>query len=269
MSRTNSDANAVSGFLVINPRSGPGDSAGELRAAAERMGVETHLLGEGEDPGAVARKAPEGPLGIAGGDGSLAAVAEVALERGSPFVVVPSGTLNHFARDLGLDRDQPEGALRAFSGREIRVDVGRVNDRLFLNNVSLGLYARLVHEEDEEVSFARLRALWMLLRQPRGLGVTVDGTPAHARVLVVSNNAYKLHVLSIGERERIDEGRLHIYLAHGFLPTSWEERSCTNLVIEARTGSLEAAIDGEPEMLETPLEFRVQPAALRVLLPES
>ena len=139
MSRTNSDANGVSGFLVINPRSGPADSADELRAAAERMGVETHLLGEGEDPGAVARKAPEGPIGIAGGDGSLAEVAEVALERGSPFVVVPSGTLNHFARDLGLDRDQPEGALRAFSGREIRVDVGRVNGGLFLNNVSLGL----------------------------------------------------------------------------------------------------------------------------------
>jgi len=269
LSRTNSDANGVSGFLVINPRSGPGGSADELLAAAERMGVETHLLGEGEDPGAVARKAPEGPLGIAGGDGSLAAVAEVALERGSPFVVVPSGTLNHFARDLGLDRDRPEGALRAFAGREIRVDVGRVNNRLFLNNVSLGLYARLVHEEDEDVSFARLRALGMLLRQPRGLGVTVDGTPAHARVLVVSNNAYKLHVLSIGERERIDEGRLYIYLAHGFLPTSWEERSCTNLVLEARGGSLEAAIDGEPEMLETPLEFRIEPSALRVLLPES
>jgi diacylglycerol kinase family enzyme len=268
LSRTNSDANGVSGFLVINPRSGPGDSADELRAAAERMDVETHLLGEGEDPGEVARKAPEGPLGIAGGDGSLAAVAEVALERGSPFVVVPSGTLNHFARDVGLDRDDLEGAVRAFSGREIRVDVGRVNDRLFLNNVSLGLYARLVHEEDEDVSFARMRALWMLLKQPRGLGVRVDGTPAHARVLVVSNNAYKLHVLSIGERERIDEGRLHIYLAHGFLPTSWEERSCTDLVIEAREGSLEAAIDGEPEMLETPLEFRIEPSALRVLLPE-
>ena len=269
MSRTNSDANAVSGFLVINPRSGPDDSADELRAAAERIGVETHLLGEGEDPGEVARKAPEGPLGVAGGDGSLAAVAEVALERGSPFVVVPSGTLNHFARDLGLDRNDPEGALRAFSGRETRVDVGRVNDRLFLNNVSLGLYARLVHEEDEDVSFARLRAFWMLLRQPRGLGVTVDGKPAHARVVVVSNNFYELNVLSIGQRERIDEGRLHLYLAHGFLPSSWEERSCTNLVVEAREGRLEAAIDGEPEMLETPLEFRIEARALRVLLPKS
>lgn len=268
MSRTNSDANAVSGFLVINPRSGPGDSADELRAAAERIGIQTHLLGEGEDPSEVAREAPEGPLGIAGGDGSLAAVAEVALERDSPFVVVPSGTLNHFARDLGLDRNDPEGALRAFSGRETRVDVGRINDRLFLNNVSLGLYARLVHEEEDGVGFARLRALGMLLRRPRGLGVTVDGDRAHARVLVVSNNAYKLDVLSIGQREWIDEGVLHLYIAHGFLPRSWEERSGTEFVVDARRGHLRAAIDGEPEMLETPLAFRVEPGALRLLLPE-
>jgi diacylglycerol kinase family enzyme len=259
----------VSGLLVINPRSGRGEDADGLRTAAERLGVETHLLRPGEDPADVARKAPEGPLGVAGGDGSLAAVAEVALERDAAFVVVPSGTFNHFARDLGLDRDDPEAALRAFSGRERRVDVGRVNDRLFLNNVSLGLYARLVHEEDEDVPFARLRALAMLVRRPRGLGATVDGEPAHARVLVVSNNAYELNVLSIGKRERVDEGRLHLYLAHGFLPGSWEERSCTELSVEARTGHLRAAIDGEAEMLDTPLRFRIEPRALRVLVPES
>jgi diacylglycerol kinase family enzyme len=258
----------VGGLLVINPRSGQGNDADELRAAAERLGVETHLLGPDDDPAEVARSAPEGPLGVAGGDGSLAAVAEVALERDAAFVVIPFGTFNHFARDLGLDRDDPEGAMRAFSGRETRVDVARVNDRLFLNNVSLGIYARLVHEEDEDVAFPRLRALAMLVRRPRGLGVTVDGKPAHARVLVVANNAYELHVLSIGQRERIDEGRLHLYVAHGFLPSSWEERSCTELSIEARTGHLRAAIDGEAEMLETPLRFRIEPRALRVLLPE-
>ena len=254
---------------MINPRSGQGNDADELRAAASRLGVETHLLEPDEDPAEVARNAPEGPLGVAGGDGSLAAVAEIAIERGAPFVVIPFGTFNHFARDLGLDRDDPEGALRAFSGRETRVDVGRVNERLFLNNVSLGLYARLVHEEDQDVSFARLRAVAMLLRRPRGLGVTVDGEPAHARVLVVANNAYELKVLSIGQRQRIDEGRVHLYLAHGFLPSSWEERSCTTLRLEARRGHLRAAIDGEPEMLVTPISFRVEPQALGVLLPES
>jgi len=258
----------VTGFLVINPRSGQGEGADELCAAAERLGVETHLLTPGENPADSARKAPEGPLGVAGGDGSLAAVAEVALERGLPFVVVPFGTLNHFARDVGLDRNDIEGALGAFSGRETRVDVGRVNERLFLNNVSLGLYARLVHEEDEGERFARLKAFWMLLRRPRGLGVSVDGERAHARVLVVSNNAYELDVLSIGKRERIDEGVLHLYVAHGWLPGSWEERSGREFDVEARAGRLRAAIDGEPEKLDTPLRFRIEPGALRLLLPQ-
>jgi diacylglycerol kinase family enzyme len=258
----------MSGLLVINPRSGQGDDADDLRAAAERLGVATHLLREGEDPAEIARGAPEGPVGVAGGDGSLAAVAAVALERDAPFVVIPFGTFNHFARDLGLDRNDPEAALQAFSGQERRIDVGRVNDRLFLNNVSLGLYARLVHEQNDADRFRRLRALWMLLRSPRGLGVTVDDKAAHARVLVVSNNEYKLDVFSLGERERLDEGALQLSIAHGWLPSTWEQTRGSEFVVEARAGRLEAAIDGEPELLETPLRFRVEPQALRVLVPQ-
>jgi diacylglycerol kinase family enzyme len=261
------DANAMSGFLVVNPRSGRGQDTDDLRTAAERLGIEAHLLKPGEDPAELARKA-EGPLGIAGGDGSLARVAAVALERDEPFVVVPSGTFNHFARDAGLERDDPVRALRAFSGQEKRVDVARVNDRLFLNNVSLGLYAQLVHEQEEADTFPRLRALGMLLRSPRGLGVTVDGKPAHARVLVVSNNAYKLDVLSLGERDRLDEGALQLSVAHGWLPSTWEQTSGSEFVVDARAGRLEAAVDGEPETLETPLEFRIEPGALRLLVPE-
>jgi len=259
----------MSGFLVINPRSGQGTDAEELRDEAGQLGIDARILSPNEDPAELAREAPDGPIGVAGGDGSLAAVAEVALERAAPFVVVPFGTFNHFARDLGLDRDDPVAALRAFSGRETRVDIARVNDRLLLNNVSLGLYARLVHEQEDGEPFARLKAIGMLIRRPRGLGVTVDGDPAHARVLVVSNNAYELDVLSIGERERLDEGALHLYVAHGWLPTSWEERSGQEFVVEARSGHLRAAIDGERETLETPLRFRIEPAALRVLLPEN
>ena len=93
----------VAGFLIINPRAGDErPSADELRDEAERLGVKTHVLQEGEDVAEVAKSAPEGPLGMAGGDGSLAAVAEVALERGLPVVVIPFGTRNHLARDLGL-----------------------------------------------------------------------------------------------------------------------------------------------------------------------
>jgi len=97
--------------------------------------------------------------------------------------------------------------------------------------------------------------------------VTVDGGRAHARVLVVSNNHYDLDLLSIGERKRLDEGRVHLYVAHGWLPRTWEERAGTEFVVDARAGRLRAAIDGEPEVLEMPLRFEIEAAALRVLLP--
>jgi diacylglycerol kinase family enzyme len=262
----------MGGFLIINPRSGNGNpDADELRAEAERRGIATHVLREDDDPAGLAREA-EPPLGVAGGDGSLAAVAEVALERGVPFVVVPYGTRNHFARDLGLDRDDPVAALDAFAGRERRVDVGRANDVLFLNNVSLGLYAGLVHRREghrrRRQLFARLRALGMLARRPRPLGITIDSRPVEARVVLVANNAYRLELFSIGERERLHEGLLHLYVAHGWLPTSWDDEAGERFTIDAAGGRLRAAVDGEPEELETPLRFEIRPRALRVLLPQ-
>ena len=262
----------MGGFLVINPRSGTGGpDASELGAEAERRGITTHVLLEGDDPAALAREA-EPPIGIAGGDGSLASVAEVALERDVPFVVVPYGTRNHFARDLGLDRDDPVASLDAFAGSERRVDVGRANDRLFLNNVSLGLYARLVHRREghrrRRELFARLRALGMLARRPGSLGIKIDDRLVEARVVVVANNAYTLDLFSIGERERLDEGLLHLYVAHGWLPGSWDDEAGQRFTIEAAAGRLRAAVDGEPEELATPLRFVIRPQALRVLVPQ-
>jgi diacylglycerol kinase family enzyme len=262
----------MGGFLIINPRSGKGGpDASELRAEAERRGIATHFLRDGDDPAALAREA-DGPLGIAGGDGSLARVAEVALERDVRFVVIPYGTRNHLARDLGLDRDDPVAALDAFEGAERPIDVGRVNERLFLNNVSLGLYARLVHRRESHRRrrdmFARLRALGMLARRPRPLGVTVDGRAVEARVVLIANNPYNLELFSVGERERLDEGLLHLYVAHGWLPTSWDDEPGERFTIDAAGGRLRAAVDGEPDELETPLQFEIQPQALRVLLPQ-
>lgn len=258
----------MSGFLVINPRSGKGrPDASELRREAERLGITTHVLRAGDDAAALAAEA-EGPLGIAGGDGSLARVAEVAVERGVPFVVIPFGTRNHFARDLDLDRKDPLAALSAYSGRETRIDVARVNGRLFLNNVSLGLYARLVHRREDGDALAGLKALGLLLRRPGGLGFSIDGKRVHARVVVVSNNRYELDLFSVGERERLDEGVLHCYVAHGWLPRTWEEQAGEQFVVDARAGRMRAAVDGEREELETPLRFEIQPGALRVLLPD-
>src|SRR4051794_30455564 len=188
---------------------------------------------------------------MAGGDGSLAVVAATALERDLAFACIPFGTRNHFARDIGLDRDDPIKALDALvDGEELRIDVGRANDRLFLNNVSLGLYARLVHRREghrrRRAAFARLRAFAILATHRDPLGITVDGEPVSARVVLVSNNDYELGVLSVGERERLDEGLLHFYAPLGLLRSSWEERSGERFAIDAAAGRLRAAVDGEP-----------------------
>ena len=262
----------MAGLLIVNPRSGTDSpSADELAEEARRRGIEVHLFRQGEDLEAVARDADADALGMAGGDGSLAPVASVAIERDLPFVCVPFGTRNHFARDLGLDRDDPLAALEAFGGVERRVDVGKVNGRVFLNNVSLGMYAQLVHEREEHrrrrETLARARAVLIALRHLSSRGLSVDGEPIRCRVLLVSNNDYKLDLLSVGERERLDEGLLHLYAGSGILRASWTERSGERFTVDARAGSLRAAIDGEPARLETPLEFELEPGALRVLVP--
>jgi diacylglycerol kinase family enzyme len=263
----------VAGLLLINPRAGRArPSADELRAEAERLGIEARVVGEDEDVAELARAASAEVIGAAGGDGSVASVAAVAVERNLPFVCVPFGTRNHFARDLGLDRDDPLGALEAFGGEERRVDVGRVGDRRFLNNVSLGVYASLVHRREHHRKrgevLAGLRALWLGLRRQRGVWAELDGEPVRARIVLVANNAYLLSLFSIGERERLDEGRLHVYTARGWLPREWDERAGKGFRIDA-PGPLQAAIDGEPAVLDAPLELEVEPGALRVLLPRA
>jgi diacylglycerol kinase family enzyme len=264
----------VPGFLLANPRSGK-DRPGvdELHEAAAAHGVHVHVLGPDEHAQEVARSAEASALGVAGGDGSLAPIAGIAIERGLPFVCIPFGTRNHFARDLGLDRNDPIGALAAFSGEERRVDVGRIGARVFLNNVSLGLYAGLIHRRERHrrrgQALAALRAVWRVARaRPGVLPLSVDGEALVARALLVASNAYSLNLFSLGERERLDEGLLHLYAAAGLLPTSWEEpRSGAGFTVDSPHSPVRAAIDGEPAELETPLEFTIDPGALRVLLP--
>jgi diacylglycerol kinase family enzyme len=263
-------------LLIVNPRSGSASpSAEELVEAARSRGIEVHVLAEGDDLPEVARRAGADVLGMAGGDGSLAAVADVAIEQDVAFVCVPFGTRNHFARDVGLDRDDPIGALGAFDdGHERQVDVGRVGERLFLNNVSLGIYARLVHRREHHRrrrdALARLRALALTIRdRRRRQRFTIGGRPVRARLVLVGNNEYTLDLLSLGERERLDGGTLHLYIPHGFRRITWEERSCTELEIGSPLPRLRAAVDGEPVELDSPALFRIEPRALRLLVPRT
>jgi diacylglycerol kinase family enzyme len=262
-------------LLIVNPRSGDGSpGSDELATAAREQGVDVHVLAEGDDLDAVARAADGDAIGMAGGDGSLAPVAAVCVERDLPFVCVPFGTRNHFARDLGLDRDDPLAALAAFGpdAEERRIDVGRAGERLFLNNVSLGLYAGLVHDRERrrrrDEAFARLKALRRLAARSEPAEFRIDGAPLSAHLLLVANNAYTpLQTFSLGERERLDAGTLYFYVAGGVLPRHWDERAAERLTVDVDDGSLRAAVDGEPERFETPLELRVEPGALRVRVP--
>jgi diacylglycerol kinase family enzyme len=261
--------------------------------------VDVQVLGDHDDATDSVRRAADSgaeSLGMAGGDGSLAAVASVALEHNLPFVCIPFGTRNHFARDLGIDRDDPIGALAAFQGREREIDVGAVGERLFLNNVSLGLYASFVHDADRKT---RNRLMAFLRMAPAALGrgrspldvsFEFEGRrERHAALIVlVANNDYRIESMAdLGERATLDEGLLHAYVieavsrrallallartavgnvdqADGLVEWAAERFS-----VEASHPHIHAAIDGEPVELETPLEFEVKPRALRVLVPPS
>jgi diacylglycerol kinase family enzyme len=257
------------------------------------------LLEDGEDASELAGEAVDRgaeAVGIGGGDGSLAAVAAVALERDVPFVCIPLGTRNHFARDLHLDLDDPAGALEAFRGDERRVDVGRVGEQIFLNNVSLGLYASFVHDPERKT---RNRVMAFLRMAPAALGRSrtpldvsfeVEGKSEHraALVVLVANNGYRIESMAdLGERQRLDEGLLHAYVIEAvssrallellFKAAAGEpdqaeglvEYSAQRLRVDLPNHRIHAAIDGEPVVLEAPLDFALERQALRVLVPPS
>jgi diacylglycerol kinase family enzyme len=281
-------------WLVVNPRSGDG-KAGRvgLVEAARARGVRVHVLEQGDDLVALAREAAAagaGALGVAGGDGSLGLVAKVAVEADLPFVCVPSGTRNHFAGDLGLDRADPLAALEAFAGPERRIDAGTVGERMFLNNVSLGAYADIV--ADPRYRAAKLATAHAVLpaslrgeRELLQVGLRDAEGREHPDVLVllVASNRYELN----GDRERLDAGVLQVSalrartgaalaglatraLARGGRMAGgggWAQWTTTTLTVSAPLPQLPAGIDGEAVTLATPLEFRILPGALRVLVP--
>jgi diacylglycerol kinase family enzyme len=283
--------------LVLNPRSGSAQAVREqLLEAAGRYGIQ---LVEAATPAglvALARQAvADGAdvLGVAGGDGSLAAVAAVAIEAELPFVCVPAGTRNHFAGDLGLDRADPAAAIEAFvTGPERRVDVATVGERLFLNNASIGVYAALVHEpsyRDDWVGAVGGVLENMLERDILPVQVSFrDGSGNHwdqVLVLFVSNNPYPL--TGLGGRPRLDAGMLEVsalrrtegqelgraledlFYSRYQAGHGWARWTTTSLEVDTPGGRLEVGIDGEPAVFDTPIEFRIHAGALRVLLPPS
>ncbi len=271
--------------LFFNPRSGGGKAERfALADEARARGIEPIELKPGDDletlvRGAIDRGADA--LAMAGGDGSQAIVAAIAAERGLPYACVPAGTRNHFALDLGVDRDDVVGALDAFvDGGERTVDLAEVNGRVFVNNVSLGVYAEAVQREGYRD--AKIRTLLDTVPDMLGPGgserdlrwTSPSGDLHHAGAMVlVSNNRYRLgRAVGSGTRPRIDDGLLGITVVaepSGDSKGGWplqrplREWSAPGFEVDADS-PVPAGIDGEALVLDPPLRFRIRPGVLRV-----
>jgi len=265
---------------------------------ANDLGIETILLDRGLDLEQLARDAvARGAdcLGMAGGDGSQALVASIAVEHGLPFVCVSAGTRNHFALDLGIDRDDPRNSVYAFRDAvERRIDYAVVNGRFFVNNVSLGIYATIVQQEgyrDAKVDTSKALLPEMLGNTDKPFDLqftTPDGTEVDGAFLIqVSNNPYVLGVsLDASQRRSLDTGRLGVVaisaatgrdaakvvtlsaFGQRHKSSNWHEFTAQSFQVRSRSGTAMAGVDGEALELMTPLDFRIHPAGLRLLVPE-
>ncbi|HSB87115.1 MAG TPA: diacylglycerol kinase family protein [Ilumatobacteraceae bacterium] len=266
-------------MLIVNPRSGGGKAArNDLIAQCGLRGIEPIVFEHGDDLSAVADKAIHdgaGVIGMAGGDGSQAAVAAVAAQRGVPFVCIPAGTRNHFALDIGVDVHDVAGALDAFlQADERRIDLARVNGRVFVNNVAMGVYAAVVQSPEYRDNKVRTT-----IRMLPGL-VGPDATPFDLRFELPNGNAQRNAVLLIvsnnpygtaprprrGTRGRLDAGVLGVIAVTRPPPRGVDE--WTTKAFRVDSGATVAlGIDGESVDMEPPLVFECLPQALTIRVP--
>jgi diacylglycerol kinase family enzyme len=279
-------------YLIMNPRSGGGKvTRFGLKDKAEALGATVALLeGPGTvDVGELARMAVANGadlLGVAGGDGTQALVAGIAAEHGIPLLVISAGTRNHFALDLGLDRDDPARCLDALTdGVELQVDLGFIGGRPFVNNASFGAYAAIVQspayrDDKAHTTLDQLPGLLAGRQGPRLVAraenVTVEGPQA----VLVSNNQYGMgDIAGLGRRARLDRGTLGMFAitvnsaaqAAGLI-RGRSSRGLTSVVgrevvVEADAAQIPVGVDGEALLLDTPVRCTVHPAALRVRVP--
>ena len=302
MMTSGADRSSAGGAVVVmNPRSGGGKVARfRLVARARAAGTQVRLTGPDQDAASLAAAAiAEGAtmLGAAGGDGTVAAVAAVAAEARRPLVVIPAGTRNHFARDLGLNIRNPAAAIAALrAGDPALVDLGRVGSRVFVNNVSFGAYADALltpgYREAKARTFAEVAPGYLDGQQC--VNATVDtphGPVDLPQVVLISNNPYHTSTRYLGRRFALDTGQLGgIVLKRpaGAPPPDLLPRvrrdlrrqgragppgegiitwTATRITLHGTAAQLPAGIDGEAVLLDLPIVCEIRPRALQVLLP--
>jgi diacylglycerol kinase family enzyme len=279
-------------FLIMNPRSGGGKVAKfGLKEKAEALGAEVALLeGPGQvDVAALARKAAaDGAdlLGVAGGDGTQALVAGIAAEHDLPFLVISAGTRNHFAMDLGLDRENPAACLDALTdGVEQRIDLGIIGGRTFVNNASFGAYAEVVESPAyrDDKRGTTLQMLPDILSGHRGAKLTARAgnvAVTGPQAVLVSNDPYEMtDIAGLSRRARLDTGTLGVVAVtvdsaaaavellrrgrgHGVTRFTAEE-----VVVDADVAEIPVGIDGETVKMAAPVRCTIRPRALRVRVP--
>jgi len=279
-------------YLIMNPKSGGGKvEKFDLKRKAEERGAEVFLI-DGSEPVDVAKVAREAVaqgadlLGVAGGDGTQALVAGIAAEHGIPFVVISAGTRNHFALDLGLNRENPSACLGALSdGVELRVDLGRINGQVFVNNASFGAYAEVVETpayRGDKLN-TTLNLLPDLLQGQRGvrLSARADDTEIRSpQALLVANNPYGTgDIAGLSRRARLDAGVLGVIgvkvrnvqqaidLLRGRRAVGVRVLSTKKIEVTADAPQIPVGVDGEALSMSTPVVCTISPGALRVWVP--
>jgi len=289
--------------VLVNRQGGSAAAAGDkIKADVETafrdagLSADVDLLDAADMRPAVERL--DAPMVVVGGgDGTLGAAASILIERGRTALgLLPLGTHNHFARQLGIPADLP-GAVRVLAeGARRRVDVGTVNGHIFLNNASIGFYPTLVRSREHEQHrrglpkwMANMPAAWAALRRLRHhrLRVEIDGAERWVRtpLLFVGNNLYSLDGGRIGQREALDRGELSLFsvksrtrlgalwfglrLLAGRADLEYDfgvAETCRTLTVHAHSPQIHVALDGEVRCLESPLYFEIKPGALEVIV---
>ncbi len=290
--------------VVLNPRAGPSHIRKELLRRIEMLlnagshSVEIRMAASGGEVRPAAESFLQQGCNVivaGGGDGTVSNIASLLPDRDISLGVLPLGTLNHFARDLGIPGDLEGAAQLILAGHTKMVDVGELNGHFFLNNSSLGLYPSIVRRREiwERTGFSRLLAfaaatVSALRRYPfLNARLCVDGKDLFRKspFIFVGNNQYEIEGLRLGRRSRLDAGTLAIYTAHrtgrfGLMRIAasallkhlrrnrdFEVFNAHELVLETRRGRLAVALDGEIVHMAPPLRYLIRPAALRVLAP--